>query len=92
MSRREQELRFTVAVTATEEHVRRRIGPWAQVVRVDGGTVVVEFTANDVRWAVFGIGHLEAPATLLDAPDELRATLAAWSERLGAAAAPVSGD
>lgn len=61
------------------------------MLRVDGGTVVVEFTANDLRWAVFGIGHPEAPATLLDGPDELRATLAAWSERLGAAALPGGG-
>jgi predicted DNA-binding transcriptional regulator YafY len=86
MSRREQELRFTVAVTATEEHVRRRIGPWARVTEVEGDTVVVAFEANDVRWAVFGIGHLEAPVRLLEAPHEVRDALATWSARLGAAA------
>ena len=86
MSRGEQELRFTVAVRATEEHVRRRIGPWAEVVELDGESVVVAFAANDVRWAVFGIGYLDAPVTLLDGPEELRAALAAWSDRLGAVA------
>lgn len=86
MSRREQELRFTVSVAATEEHVRRRIGPWARVEQVTDDAVVVAFEAGDVRWAVFGIGHLDAPVTLLEAPDELRSALADWSTRLGAAA------
>ncbi len=88
MSQREQELRFTVAVTATEEHVRRRIGAWAQVTRVDGETVTVTFEAHDLRWAVFGIGCLEAPVRLVEAPAEVREAVAAWSGRLGAAAAP----
>ena len=86
VSRRDRELRFTVAVTATEEHVRGRIGPWARVVEVDGDTVVVAFDANDVRWAVFGIGYLDAPTRLLDAPEELRAALSDWATRLAASA------
>ncbi len=86
VSRRDRELRFTVAVTATEEHVRGRIGPWARVVEVEGDTVVVAFDANDVRWAVFGIGYLDAPTRLLDAPEELRAALSDWATRLAASA------
>ncbi len=87
LSRGEQDLRFTVSVAATEEHVRRRIGPWATVTEVTDDAVVLAIVANDVRWAIFGLGYLDAPATLLDAPDELREALASWSSRLGAIAA-----
>ena len=69
-------------MAATEEHVRRRIGPWATVTEVTPDAVVLTIEANDLSWAVFGLGHLDAPVTLLDAPDELRAALAAWSSRL----------
>lgn len=84
VSGRERGLRFSVSVTATEEHVRRRIGSWGQVVEVAGDRVVVAFEAQDLRWAVFGIVYLEAPAELLDAPDELRTAIAEWRDRLAA--------
>ena len=48
--------------------------------------MVVAFDANDVRWAVFGIGYLDAPTRLLDAPEELRAALSDWATRLAASA------
>ncbi|MGZ5398731.1 MAG: helix-turn-helix transcriptional regulator [Nocardioides sp.] len=83
VSRRELDLRFTVSVAASEEHVRRRIGPWATVTEVTADAVVLAIEANELSWAVFGLGYLEAPVTLLDAPDELRTALAAWSSRLG---------
>ena len=85
VSRGELGIRFTVSVAAGEEHVRRRIGPWASVTEVTDDAVLLAFEANDLSWAVFGLGYLEAPVTLLDAPDELREALAAWSSRLGAA-------
>lgn len=78
----EQEVHVTASVAASEEHVRRRIGPWAGILEVTDDAVVLEIRANDVRWAVFGLGYLEAPVTLLDAPDEMREALAAWSTRL----------
>ena len=83
ISGRERGLRFTVSVTAPEEHVRRRIGVWGRVDEVAGDRVVVTFEAQDVRWAVFGIVYLEAPVELLEAPDELRAAIAEWRDRLG---------
>lgn len=86
VSRREQDLRFTVSVSAPEQHVRRRIGPWATVLEVTDDSVVLAVEANDVRWAVFGLGYLEAPVTLLDAPPELREALVSWSGRLADAA------
>jgi predicted DNA-binding transcriptional regulator YafY len=84
ISGRERGLRFTVSVTAPEEHVRRRIGVWGRVDEVADDRVVVTFEAQDLRWAVFGIVYLEAPVELLDAPDELRGAIAEWRERLAA--------
>ncbi|GAA1476419.1 YafY family protein [Nocardioides aestuarii] len=84
ISGRDRGLRFTVAVTAPEEHVRRRIGVWGRVDEVAGDRVVVTFEAQDLRWAVFGIVYLEAPVELLEAPDELRAAIAEWRDRLAA--------
>ncbi len=86
VSGRDRGLRFTVSVTASEEHVRRRIGSWGRVVEVAGDRVVVAFEAHDVRWAVFGILYLEAPVELLDAPDELRSAITDWGARLEALA------
>ncbi len=88
---RDQEIRFTVAVTATEQHVRQRIGSWAQVTGVDGDEVTVEFIGHDPRWAVFGVGYLEAPVRLLDAPPEVRDKLAEWAGRLAATAGRGTG-
>jgi predicted DNA-binding transcriptional regulator YafY len=82
ISGRDRGLRFTVSVTATEEHVRRRIGTWGSVEEVAGDRVVVAFEAQDLRWAVFGIVYLEAPVELLEVPDELRAAIAEWRDRL----------
>jgi predicted DNA-binding transcriptional regulator YafY len=84
ISGRDRGLRFTVSVTATEEHVRRRVGTWGHVEEVAGDRVVVAFEAQDLRWAVFGIVYLEAPVELLDAPEELRAAIAVWRDRLSA--------
>ena len=58
-------------------------GVWGRVDEVAGDRVVVTFEAQDVRWAVFGIVYLEAPVELLEAPDELRAAIAEWRDRLG---------
>jgi predicted DNA-binding transcriptional regulator YafY len=84
VSRREQGLRFTVEVAAEEAHVRRRIGPWATVTDVAQGRVSLDIEAGDVSWAVFGLGYLQAPVTLVDAPEELRVALTEWSGRLAA--------
>jgi hypothetical protein len=45
----------------------------------------VSMQATDLRWAIFGLGVLDAPFLLEEAPDELRAQLSAWAERFSAA-------
>ena len=86
LSRGEQELRFRASVAASEQHVRRRIGPWATITSAADGGVEIEMVANDLSWAVFGLVHLDAPVTLLDAPDVLREAISDWSTRLAAIA------
>ena len=90
LSRREQELRIVATVHAPRSHVEPRIGPWARVLDDTETTTRLEIEANDVRWAVFGLGYLDAPVTLESAPPEVVEALADWSARLGAIAATLS--
>jgi len=83
LSRGEQQLRLTVVVDAPRGHVEPRIGPWATIVDDSGDACRLEIEANDVRWAVFGLGYLEAEVTIEDAPPAIAATLREWSDRLG---------
>ena len=91
LRRGEQELRLTVTVHATRAHVEQRIGRWATVLDDDGDACRLEIEATDPRWAAFGLAHLDAPVTIEDAPPVVLDTLRAWSDRLGAMAAPGGG-
>ncbi|MEH3034756.1 MAG: WYL domain-containing protein [Aeromicrobium erythreum] len=42
----------------------------------------VAIESRDPHWAVFGLGHLDADVTLVEAPDEVRATMRRWADRL----------
>ena len=84
LRRGEQDLRLTVTVHAPRAHVERRIGPWARIVSDDPDSCRLEIEANDARWAVFGLGYLDAPVTLEDAPVVVVDALRSWSDRLGA--------
>lgn len=81
---REQALRLVVTVHAPRSHVERRIGPWATVLSGDEDACRLEIEASDPRWAAFGLAFLEAPVTLVDVPEEVRQTIADWSDRLAA--------
>lgn len=85
LSRREQGLHLVVDVDASPEHVATRIGPWATVVDEQPERVRLAIDANDTRWAMFGLGYLEAPFMLVEAPDEVREALHTWSERFASA-------
>lgn len=91
LSRRDRSLQLAVDVHADLEHVQRRIGPWATVVESEPGRVRLAIEANDPHWAVFGIGHLDAEVTVIEADDEVRETLLAWTGRLSRAAAHPTG-
>ncbi|QBR93731.1 helix-turn-helix transcriptional regulator [Nocardioides euryhalodurans] len=84
---RGESLRLTVSVAAPRPHVERRIGPWATIVAEEDGGCRLEIEATDPRWVAFGLAYLEAPVTLVDAPESVVRTLREWSQRLGETAA-----
>ena len=78
-------MRVVARVEGPATEVERRVGRWATVEPIDHGACRVSMQATDLRWAIFGLGVLDAPFLLEEAPDELRAQLSAWAERFSAA-------
>jgi predicted DNA-binding transcriptional regulator YafY len=85
LSRNEAAMRVVARVEGPATEVERRVGRWATVEPIDHGVCRVSMQATDLRWAIFGLGVLDAPFLLEEAPDELRAQLSAWAERFSAA-------
>jgi predicted DNA-binding transcriptional regulator YafY len=86
LRRGEQELRLTATVHAPRAHVERRIGPWARIVDDGPDWCRLDIEATDPHWAAFGLAHLDAPVTVVEAPPVVLDTLRTWSERLAAMA------
>jgi predicted DNA-binding transcriptional regulator YafY len=84
LSRNETAMRVVALAHAGAEDVQSRVGRWAMVEPVGDGACRVTMQATDPRWAIFGLGVLDAPFTLEEAPDELRAQLTTWAERFSA--------
>jgi len=88
LSRNEAAMRVVARVQARPEDVEPRVGRWATVESVGDDECRVTMQARDPRWAIFGLGVLETPFSLEEAPDELRAQLAAWADRFASATSP----
>ena len=81
LSRNETATRVVALAHAPAERVESRVGRWATVEPLGDGECRVTMQATDPRWAIFGLGVLDAPFTLEEAPDEFRAQLTTWAER-----------
>ena len=88
LSRNEAAMRVVARVQARPEDVEPRVGRWATVESVGDDECRVTMQARDPRWAILGLGVLETPFSLEEAPDELRAQLAAWADRFASATSP----
>lgn len=87
LSRAEATDDVVLLVGAAAEVIEPRIGRWARVSAVDGASCRVRMEVSDPRWAIFGIGVLEAPATVESASPRIASALREWSQRLTATAA-----
>ena len=85
LSRNETAMHVIARAQAPAAHVEARVGRWATVEAVGEHECRVTMQATDPRWAVFGLGVLDAPFTLEEAPQELVAMLEAWAQRFAAA-------
>jgi predicted DNA-binding transcriptional regulator YafY len=84
LSRNETAMRVVALAHAPAQQVQSRVGRWATVEPLGDGECRVTMQATDPRWAIFGLGVLDAPFTLEEAPDELRSQLTTWAERFSA--------
>ena len=75
-------------VHAPKEQVDEHLARWATVTSVDASTCRVEMDGRQARWAAFGLGVLEAPFTIEEAPEEVLELLGRWGERFSSAAGP----
>ncbi|KRE56271.1 YafY family protein [Phycicoccus sp. Soil748] len=73
-------------VQAPAEQVEQQIARWATVTPVDRHTCRVEMDGRQARWAAFGLGVLEAPFTVEEAPAEVVELLGRWGRRFSEAA------
>ena len=87
LSRNETGLVVRALVQAPAEEVEPRTGRWARVTPIDGTSCLLEMDAVNPQWAAFGLGVIDAPFTLEEAPPELRTALTQWASRFTAAAA-----
>lgn len=87
LSRTEIGTSLRVLVHAPKDEVEEQISRWATVTAVDTRTCRVEMDGRQARWAAFGLGVLEAPFTVEEAPAEVIELLGRWGERFSAAAA-----
>ncbi|WP_406833046.1 WYL domain-containing protein [Pedococcus sp. KACC 23699] len=88
LSRNEIGSSLRALVQAPKEEVEERIAHWATVTAVDAHTCRVEMDGRQPRWAAFGLGVLEAPFTIEEAPPEVLHLLGRWAGRFSAAADP----
>ena len=85
LSRRDREVSAVVDVEASREHVEALIGPWAEIVSADDRSVRLEVAAHSPDWTLFALGRLEAPFTVVSAPQAVVDAIGRWSGRFGAA-------
>lgn len=85
LSRNETAMHVIARAQAPAAHVEARVGRWATVEAVGEHECRVTMQATDPRWAAFGLGVLDAPFTLEEAPQELVAMLESWAQRFAAA-------
>jgi predicted DNA-binding transcriptional regulator YafY len=60
-----------VHLSAPPDHVRRRVGRWAEVEPLDDGRARVTMRIDDLRWAALLLAEFGVPFTVI-APDEMR--------------------
>lgn len=78
-------------VEADAESVRDQIGRWATVEPDGVGRSLVTMTTDSLDWAAFSLVTLEWPFSI-EEPEELRAHLRLWVDRLTPAADPTNAD
>ena len=88
LSRREIGTAVTALVDASAAEVEARIGRWATVTAVDAERCRIQMEGRQAHWAVFGLGVLEAPFTIEEAPVEVHELLRRWGEHFTAAGNP----
>ena len=86
LSRNEIDDPVRALVQAPAEQVEQQIARWATVTPVDRHTCRVEMDGRQARWAAFGLGVLEAPFTVEEAPAEVVELLGRWGRRFSEAA------
>ncbi|CAN7222279.1 helix-turn-helix transcriptional regulator [Knoellia sp. LjRoot47] len=77
--------RLVTVVAAPAAEVEKRIGRWTTVEDLGDGQCRVTGEARDVGFLLLGMGLVDAPFTVEEAGDEVRAALESWSTRFAAA-------